>query len=1065
MSDPESPSPPGGEAGEERTEPLEPATCTGPPLRTLFRPGEVVAGRFRIRRFLAAGGMGQVFEAEDLELGGPVALKTLRPEVSSDPRAMERLRQEIRMARQVTHPNVCRIIDIEHHHGADGDIAFVSMELRPGETLLQRVRRHGRLSTAEALPLVEQMCAGLQASHQAGIVHRDFKSANVVLVPRESGWRAVITDFGLARTEEGPSLTDANAIVGTPDYLAPEQVEGKRATAAADIYALGVVLYEMVTGARPFSGDSAATTALSRLTTPPTSPRRLVPDLDPRWEAVILRCLERKPADRFAGAADVVTALRESGLKGARRRRTLQLAAAGLLAVTVAMGYSAWVERRFETPKVGDEPRAVPAPVRLRRSVAVLGFRNLSGRPEAAWLSTALSEMLTTELSAGGKLRTISSESVARAKTDLWLPEAESYAPEALSRIRERLTTDLIVLGTYSVSGGGAGELRLELTVQDAATGAKIASFTETGSAAEIIDLAAHAGSQLRERLGVGTLSATEKQALAASHPANAEAARLYAQGLERLRRSDIPAAQELLEKSAAADPDFAGVHSALVQVGGRWGRKAQAAAKRAFELSERLPPETRLRMEAHYRQISDQPEKAIELYRSLFASFPDNLEYGVALAMEQHGTGKAADGLATIAALRRLPPPLRDDPEIDFSEAMLAGLSDFRQMQKGMALSAAKARALGHRALLARARSFEGFALWQLRELDTARAAYEEARRIYWDLGERAAVDSVMMDLAGLQQDGGDLDGARRAYEAALRGFRERGIQYEMGRATQGFGMVLYARGQLAAAEKSFEEGLALARDSDLRFLLTPALLFLGNIAADRGDLAGARARYDEGLQTSRAMADKRLVADSLGGVATVLLEQADLAGARKTLDEASALRRELRSPEAPLTLARLLLEDGQTAEAEKLAGEAVERLRAWQDRDGEAWALAAVASAQLLQGKGREARETIDRARTLAQNTQSPATRLVVGEVAARVEAAAGRFDKPMMWLIAALAESAKIGDVRLQYRMRLALGELEMKAGRVAAGRARLEALERDAGDRGFELVARKARKAIR
>jgi serine/threonine protein kinase len=257
-----------------------------------FAPGNVVAGRYRIIRLLGSGGMGEVFEAEDQELHGHVALKIIRPEIASNPRILLRFKREIQLARRVTHPSVCRIYDVSHHLSqsdagiADRRITFVSMELLHGETLAERLRRSGRFTTAEALPIIRQLAAGLAAAHEASIVHRDLKSANVMLVPGLAGQqpRVVITDFGLAQQSDAEAngelahLTDTGVLIGTPHYMAPEQIEEGAISPATYIYALGVVMYEAVTGRLPFSGTTPMSVAVSRLSTSAPSPRMLVPD-------------------------------------------------------------------------------------------------------------------------------------------------------------------------------------------------------------------------------------------------------------------------------------------------------------------------------------------------------------------------------------------------------------------------------------------------------------------------------------------------------------------------------------------------------------------------------------------------------------------------------------------------------------------------------------------------------------------------------------------------------------------------------------------------------------------
>jgi len=279
------------------------------PLPPALAVGATVAGRYRIDRFIGRGGMGEVYQAHDGLLHERVALKTVSATLSDDAAAVRRLRREVQLARRITHPNVCRIFDL----GEERDLVFLTMELIEGETLRQRLLARGRLDAVAALPLVAQMAAGLEAAHRAGVIHRDFKSDNVLL----AGERVVVTDFGLARgrvvlggSGRDPATTAAGAVIGTFTHAPPEQLQGLPLTPAADVHALGVVLYEMVTGGLlPFAGRSAMEVAERRLRDEAPSPRRLVPDLDPRWEAVILRCLARDPAARFPGAAAVAEAL------------------------------------------------------------------------------------------------------------------------------------------------------------------------------------------------------------------------------------------------------------------------------------------------------------------------------------------------------------------------------------------------------------------------------------------------------------------------------------------------------------------------------------------------------------------------------------------------------------------------------------------------------------------------------------------------------------------------------------------------------------------------------------
>jgi serine/threonine-protein kinase len=265
-----------------------------------FTPGQMIAERYRVVAMAGRGGMGEVYRAEDLTLGQLAAIKFLPETLSQDAAALSRFHSEVRIARQVSHPNVCRVFDIGN---ADG-VPFLSMEFVDGEDLASVVRRIGRLSPDKATEIARQICAGLAAAHERGVIHRDLKPANVML---DGAGKIRITDFGLAGI--AASIQGADIRAGTPAYMAPEQLAGKEVTAKSDIYSLGLILYEILTGKRAF--DAATLPELTKLRDQGTitNPSTLVRDLDPLIERVILRCLENDPAKRPASALQVAAAL------------------------------------------------------------------------------------------------------------------------------------------------------------------------------------------------------------------------------------------------------------------------------------------------------------------------------------------------------------------------------------------------------------------------------------------------------------------------------------------------------------------------------------------------------------------------------------------------------------------------------------------------------------------------------------------------------------------------------------------------------------------------------------
>ena len=307
------------------------------PLSPRLPVGARVARRYRVLRMLGRGGMGEVYEVEDELLREGVALKVLSAALQADDRANRRLKRELGLARRITHPNVCRMFDL----GEDGGVLFVTMELLRGETLAKRLRRSPPIPQSEQSRIAAEICAGMAAAHDAGVIHRDLKSENVFLhsrsldaaepgnvppTPKEGDplgnqigpdGHAVVMDFGLARSA-GPlppggddSTTLRGTVIGTLTHAAPEQLLGHPVTLSADIYALGIVLFELVSGgAVPFPARTAAEAIHLRLREPAPSPRTVQPDVDPAWERAILRCLERDPMRRFLGVREVVDALR-----------------------------------------------------------------------------------------------------------------------------------------------------------------------------------------------------------------------------------------------------------------------------------------------------------------------------------------------------------------------------------------------------------------------------------------------------------------------------------------------------------------------------------------------------------------------------------------------------------------------------------------------------------------------------------------------------------------------------------------------------------------------------------
>ena len=942
-------------------------------------PGELLAERYRIVRFVAKGGMGEVFEVEDLLLGTHLALKTVLPDLEAEPDTIERFKREILLARRISHPSVCRIHDLGSHRAAAGadpseDLLFLTMEFLEGGTLAQRLRE-GRMTPGEALPIVEQMAAGLAAAHDAGVIHRDFKPGNVMLVPSQGRpLRAVVTDFGLARTASGAgslhTISGTGHILGTPAYMAPEQVLGKPLTPAVDVYALGLVVYEMVTGVRPFVGGSPFSVAARRLSEAPESPRLHREDLPPSWEAAILRCLEVEPGARFERVQDLVAALK--GEAGPPRDRTVALTGSGSLsreraarasgaargfgfprgrlallsaAAVALLAVSAgglWLARgRASAPK-----QTTPVAVRVRRAVAVLPIVNGQGKAGTAWQGAAFGELLGAELGASGELRVVPAGRVLDAQRDLKLEPLRSLPSDLGEKLRGRLGADLFVLGSYEAAGGeGGGLLRLELRLHQAGSDEPLATGSATGSGAQMVDLVTRAGASLLQKAGIKELTPSAALRVSAALPAGEEAARAYVEGLSRLAAFDRTGARALLVKAAELDPRDPRIQLALATVLQELGETLKAAetATKATALAVSLPEPDRLAVEARAWEVAKDHDKAAAAWTELLARSPDDLEAGLSLASSQLSAGKANGALVTLERLQALPAPLGDDPRLDLLAARARQQTNDAALQETLASRAAEAaRRRGDRLVEAQSLLGRSIALLRLGRTPEAVRPAEEARALFDAAGDRSGGARCLEQLAAGLVVQGDLEGARRLYERAFEVHRQVGAHSDAARVLSNLAQALLDQGKAAESEKRNLEALETFRRNGAMLETASALNTLGASAFARGDLPLARKRYEEALSLWSGLGQKGFTAMALTNIGEVLRLGGDLKGARGMHEEALATNRSLGDKAGAAFDLRMLaevflLQDDLTV-ARQRTGESAALCAELKDRLGEA-------------------------------------------------------------------------------------------------------------------------------
>ncbi|HEV2717588.1 MAG TPA: hypothetical protein VGU64_20135, partial [Terriglobales bacterium] len=386
----------------------------------------------------------------------------------------------------------------------------------------------------------------------------------------------------------------------------------------------------------------------------------------------------------------------------------------GVGVIVAAMAFFAVTRsgNRLRTSASGNPPKKN---LNLRSSIAVLGFRNLSSHEHDAWLSTAITQMLSTELAGGDKVRIIPEEIIARTKQDLGLKENDSYARDTLRNLRVRLGTDYVVAGSYMAVGDkDSGLVRMDLRLQETISGETLTSIAVSGKQSEIFDLVSRAGREMRTKLG-STVPPEGDVDWRTVLPSNREAAKLYAEGIAHVRVSENLPATELLQKSLTIEPAFALGHAALADAWAALGydSRALASARKALSLSNGLPEDERMEIQGRYYELSHDWTGAIGVYGHLWQDFPDDIESGLKLAAAEISSGNTNEALGVLSNLRSLPAPSGNDPRIDLAEASIAARAGDYKRQRALAQQAAsKAQATGARLLLARAKLVEGWAL-----------------------------------------------------------------------------------------------------------------------------------------------------------------------------------------------------------------------------------------------------------------------------------------------------------------------------------------------------------------
>ncbi len=544
----------GTQLGDQKT-PKVPAPAVTETLLAPIREldtGTTLAGRYQVIEELGHGGMGRVYKVFDTDIKEKIALKILRPEIALDRNTVERFSNELKLARKISHRNVCRMFDLGKSEGT----TFITMEFVPGEDLKKLIRKSGQLGAGRAVSIAKQVCEGLAEAHHLGVVHRDLKPQNIMV---DEDGNARIMDFGIARSLGGKGITGAGVMIGTPEYMSPEQVEGKEIDQRSDIYSLGIILYEMVTGHVPFEGDSAFTIGVKHKSERPRNPRELNAHIPEGLSRLILRCLEKDKGNRYQTAEELRTDLEkvEQGLPTTERLApkrkpmtsreiTVKFNVRRVLVpafIVLVLAVAAFLLWRF-IPKKEKAPTAAAT---VKKSIAVLPFEDISAIKDQEPLAEGIPETLINALSSIEGLHV-------SARTSSFSFKGRQ---QDIGEIGRKLGVETLLEGSIQVAGN---RLRIMVRLIKIADGFPIWSQDYNKTADDVFSIQDDIAQSVVKALKIKLLG--EKQGpIVKSYTANREAYNLYLQGRylwEKRGKEDVLKAIALFNKAIEKDPTYA---------------------------------------------------------------------------------------------------------------------------------------------------------------------------------------------------------------------------------------------------------------------------------------------------------------------------------------------------------------------------------------------------------------------------------------------------------------------------------------------------------------------------
>jgi eukaryotic-like serine/threonine-protein kinase len=946
--------------------------------------GHLLAQRYEILSLLGEGGMGAVYKARDVELSRLVALKVIRPDLARNRAILDRFKQELILATQVTHRNVVRIYDLGEAEG----IKFITMEYVEGVDLGAVIHQRTKVPPKEAVEIVEQACRALRAAHKVGVIHRDLKPQNIM---REEGTgRILVMDFGLAKTLEGNNMTQTGAMVGTMEYMSPEQALAGNLDQRSDIFSLGLIFYELLTGQTPFRADSALASLIKRTQERVVPVTELDKSIPPELGQIVGRCLERDLALRYQSAEELLVDLElwagtgKSGVIAARlkpgprrwvdeNKRLVAGATSLLLLLVAALAYFLARPRSPAVPEAKkQEVQAISA-----RSLAILPFRNSSGDAKDDWIGSSVADMLSTDIGQSAHLHTVPTDRLHQVLSDLHIGPDVAADPDMLRRVAEFSSADILVYGQYARFGD---QIVIDASIRDLVHDQTIPIKAQAlvKDLPTAIDTLADS---VRKNLA---LSADVVQELKAQsfkpNTQSVDALREYDQGAVLMREGKYLEALKHLQAATSQDPQFALAFSKLADAQSQLGFQSDAeqSSIRATDLAnnQNLPLPEKYLISAGNARIMKDNKKALDAYENLAKSSPGDTDVRYELGNLYLQNGQYDKARAEFAAVLKIDPK---NIKALWSLGVVDNLTGNPQaaldsLTRGDSLAIQVDNEEQHALMLLSI----GISYRLLNKPEEALRNYQESIAVNEKLGQKRGVAAALNEIAAVQWTSGHPELALVSYNKALNLLREIGMKDEVADTLTNMGSAYSDLGKFDQALDVYKQALQIQRETGDQSYESRCLDNIAVVYLAMGDTNNAFTYSQQALQLREKLGVPGDIADTLLGLSEAYTAMGQYDQAMTTLMRALALSRQVSDPARIAQVSRqiglVLGYQGRFGAAVKSLQDAVSAFRQQKENGlNMAGSLNDLAEALAKAGRGDEAGANLAEAEKIQQSLKN--------------------------------------------------------------------------------------------